>query len=57
MKELMSTERFINYEKEYIHKNGNLVSVRLSGNIFEKDGENLFGQALKILQNVKKQKN
>ncbi|MEO6686186.1 MAG: PAS domain S-box protein, partial [Dyadobacter sp.] len=39
LEELIATGKFINYEKEYIHKNGHLVPVKLSGNIFKKDGE------------------
>lgn len=36
---LQSTGRYGPYEKEYIHKDGRLVPVRLTGVIIEKDGE------------------
>lgn len=39
LKSLSSTGRYGPYEKEYIHKDGHLVPVRLSGMILEKDGE------------------
>jgi PAS domain S-box-containing protein len=39
LESLETTERYGPYEKEYIHKDGHLVPVRLSGMILEKDGE------------------
>ncbi|MEO7983663.1 MAG: PAS domain S-box protein, partial [Bacteroidota bacterium] len=38
LKSLELTGRYGPYEKEYIHKNGHWVPVRLSGTILEKDG-------------------
>ncbi len=54
LEELMGTGKFINYEKEYIHKNGNLVPVRLSGNIFEKDGEKFIWSSVEDITELKK---
>lgn len=39
LSELESSGKYGPYEKEYIHKNGHLVPVRLSGQIVEIDGE------------------
>jgi PAS domain S-box-containing protein len=39
LESLENTERYRPYEKEYIHKDGHLIPVRLSGMILEKDGE------------------
>ena len=39
---LNQTGRYGPYEKEYIHKNGHLVPVRLSGMILKKDGESFI---------------
>ena len=39
LESLETTERYRPYEKEYIHKDGHLIPVRLSGMILEKDGE------------------
>ena len=39
---LEQTGRYGPYEKEYIHADGHLVPVRLSGQILEKDGENFI---------------
>ena len=36
---LKKTGRYGPYEKEYIHKDGHRVSVRLSGMLFDKNGE------------------
>ncbi|MEO6405862.1 MAG: PAS domain S-box protein [Ferruginibacter sp.] len=54
LEELKGTGKFINYEKEYIHKNGNLVPVRLSGNIFEKDGEKFIWSNVEDITELKK---
>ncbi|MEO6253424.1 MAG: PAS domain S-box protein [Ferruginibacter sp.] len=51
---LKDTGKFINYEKEYIHKNGNLVPVRLSGNIFEKNGEKFIWSSVEDITELKK---
>ena len=39
LKSLETTGRYGPYEKEYIHKDGHLVPVRLSGTILEQNGE------------------
>lgn len=39
LESLEKTGRYGPYEKEYIHKNGHLVPVRLQGLVIEKDGE------------------
>jgi len=39
LKSLKKNGRYRPYEKEYIHKNGRLIPVRLSGMTFEKEGE------------------
>jgi PAS domain S-box-containing protein len=39
IKSLDETGRYGPYEKEYIHKDGHLVPVRLQGSIFEQEGE------------------
>ncbi|MEO8111369.1 MAG: PAS domain S-box protein [Ginsengibacter sp.] len=54
LKELMDTGKFINYEKEYIHKNGQLVPVRLSGNIIERDGEKYIWSSVEDITESKK---
>ena len=54
LEELMVTGKFINYEKEYIHKNGHLVPVKLSGNIFEKDGEKFIWSSVEDITERKK---
>lgn len=42
LKNLEKTGRYGPYEKEYIHKEGRLVPVRLQGLFIEKDGEKLI---------------
>ncbi len=54
LKELNNTGKFMNYEKEYIHKNGHLVPVRLSGNIIEKDGERFIWSSIEDITEKKK---
>ncbi|HEV8083882.1 MAG TPA: PAS domain S-box protein [Chitinophagaceae bacterium] len=51
---LTTTGKFINYEKEYIHKNGHLVPVRLSGNIIERDGEKFIWSSVEDITELKK---
>lgn len=42
LKELEEHGRYSAYEKEYMHKNGQLIPVKMSGIILEKDGENFI---------------
>jgi len=42
------------YEKEYIHKDGHLVPVRLHGSAFEKDGEKLVLSSVEDISDRKK---
>ncbi|MEO7044053.1 MAG: PAS domain S-box protein, partial [Ferruginibacter sp.] len=54
LKELNKTGKFTNYEKEYIHKSGDLVPVRLSGNIIEKKGEKFIWSSIEDITEKKK---
>jgi PAS domain S-box-containing protein len=54
LKELSNTGKFINYEKEYIHKDGHLVPVRLSGNIIERDGERFIWSGIEDITEKKR---
>ncbi|MEO8764380.1 MAG: PAS domain S-box protein, partial [Ginsengibacter sp.] len=54
LEELMDTGKFINYEKEYIHKEGHLVPVRLSGNIIERSGEKFIWSSVEDITDSKK---
>jgi len=42
------------YEKEYIHKNGSLVSVRLSGLVIEKDDEQYIWSSVENITAIKR---
>lgn len=42
------------YEKEYIHKNGHLVPVRLQGLIFERNGEKYIWSSVEDITEIKK---
>ncbi len=48
LQSLKTTGRYGPYEKEYIHKDGHLVPVRLQGLLIERKGEQLSGPASKI---------
>ncbi|MEO8712333.1 MAG: PAS domain S-box protein, partial [Parafilimonas sp.] len=54
LKELSNTGKFINYEKEYIHKEGYLVPVRLSGNIIEQEGEKFIWSSIEDITETKR---
>jgi PAS domain S-box-containing protein len=56
LKELSNTGKFTNYEKEYIHKKGYLVPVRLSGNIIEKEGEKFIWSSIEDITETKRLK-
>lgn len=45
--------RYGPYEKEYIHKNGRLVSVRLNGEIVEVDGEPHIWSSVEMIADIK----
>ncbi|MDZ8139723.1 MAG: PAS domain S-box protein [Nostoc sp. DedQUE04] len=42
------------YEKEYIHKNGHLVPVRISGQMIEKDGEQLIWCSVENISDLRR---
>jgi PAS domain S-box-containing protein len=50
---MQKTGRYGPYEKEYIHKNGNLVPVRLSGLIIKQNGKEFI---LSSVENITEQK-
>ncbi|MBE9101864.1 ATP-binding sensor histidine kinase, partial [Vacuolonema iberomarrocanum] len=50
---LQTTGRYGPYEKEYIHKNGSLVPVRLSGVIVERHGEQLIWSSIEDISDRK----
>ncbi|MBD2447421.1 PAS domain S-box protein [Nostoc sp. FACHB-152] len=41
------------YEKEYIHKDGHLVPVRISGQLIEQDGEQLIWSSVEDISDLK----
>lgn len=53
LESLKSTGRYDPYEKEYIHKDGHRVPVRLQGQLLEKDGEQMIWSSV---EDVTKQK-
>ena len=53
LKILKTTGRYGPYEKEYIHKDGSLIPVRLQGRLIEKDGETFI---LSSVANITEQK-
>ena len=52
--ELQRKGRYEPYEKEYIHKNGHLVSVRLNGMNVLRNGENLIWSSVEDITALKK---
>ncbi|MGE0019503.1 MAG: PAS domain S-box protein [Draconibacterium sp.] len=54
LESLEKTGRYGPYEKEYIHKNGHLVPVRLQGLIIEKDGEKYIWSSVEDISEQKK---
>jgi len=54
LKSLDKTGRYGPYEKEYIHKEGRLVPVRLQGLLIEKDGEKLIWSSIEDISARKK---
>lgn len=55
LKSLEETGRYGPYEKEYIHKDGHLVPVRLSGILIEKDGKPLIWSSIEDITHRKRQ--
>ncbi len=53
LESLESTGAYTNYEKEYIHKNGHLVPVRLSGMYLERNGDTFIWSSV---ENITKQR-
>ncbi|MDC7233394.1 MAG: cache domain-containing protein [Spirochaetales bacterium] len=51
---LMETGKYGPYEKEYIHKNGHLVPVRLNGLMVERDGESYIWSSVEDTSVYKK---
>ncbi|GMR20621.1 MAG: hypothetical protein BMS9Abin36_1217 [Gammaproteobacteria bacterium] len=52
---LNTTGRYGPYEKEYIHKDGHLVPVRLQGLLLEKDGEQMIWSTVEDITERKQQ--
>ncbi|MEH2202252.1 PAS domain S-box protein [Nostoc sp.] len=54
LEDLERTGRYGPYEKEYIHKGGHLVPVRLSGLMIEKDGERLIWCSVEDISDLRR---
>ncbi|MBX2866298.1 MAG: response regulator, partial [Leptolyngbyaceae cyanobacterium MAG.088] len=54
LKSLEKTGRYGPYEKEYIHRNGHLVPVRLSGILVEQDGEQFIWSCVEDISDRKR---
>jgi PAS domain S-box-containing protein len=54
LREVEQTGRFKPWEKEYLHKDGYLVPVRLSGLVIEKDGEQLMWSSVEDISDLKR---
>jgi rsbT co-antagonist protein RsbR len=53
VRNLMTIGRYGPYEKEYIHKDGHLVPVRLSGQIVERQGERFIWSSVEDISESK----
>ncbi|MBD2605704.1 PAS domain S-box protein [Scytonema hofmannii FACHB-248] len=53
LENLEKTGRYGPYEKELIHKDGHLVSVRISGLMIEKDGEQLIWASVEDISDLR----
>ncbi|AFY40511.1 PAS/PAC sensor signal transduction histidine kinase [[Leptolyngbya] sp. PCC 7376] len=53
LQSLSKTGRYGPYEKEYIHKNGSLIPVRLSGRIVERHGEKFIWSSVENISDRK----
>ncbi|MDZ8095619.1 MAG: PAS domain S-box protein [Nostoc sp. DedQUE05] len=54
LEDLERTGRYGPYEKEYIHKDGHLVPVRISGQMIEKDGEQLIWCSVENISDLRR---
>ncbi|MGM3308327.1 PAS domain S-box protein [Anabaena sp. WFMT] len=54
LENLEQTGRYGPYEKEYIHKDGHLVPVRISGMMIEKDGDRLIWSSVENLSSLQR---
>lgn len=54
LESLEATGRYGPYEKEYIHKSGHLIPVRLSGMFFERSGEKFIWSSVEDITEHKK---
>ncbi|MCC5638790.1 PAS domain S-box protein [Nostoc sp. CHAB 5844] len=53
LENLEKTDRYGPFEKEYIHKDGHLVLVRISAVIIEKDGEKLIWSSVEDISDLR----
>lgn len=53
IEELQRTGRYKFYEKEYLHKDGHLIPVRLSGVLIEQDGEQLIWSSIEEISELR----
>jgi PAS domain S-box-containing protein len=53
LNKVISNGRYSPYEKEYIHKDGHLVPVRISGQLIEQDGEQLIWASVEDISDLK----
>lgn len=53
VEELIQSGRYTSYEKEYIHKDGHFIPVRLSGLLIEQDGEQLIWSSVEDMSDLK----
>ena len=54
LRSLEQTNRYGPYEKEYIHKNGNLINVRLSGSILQRGKERYIWSSIEDITEKKR---
>lgn len=54
LNKLLIEGRYGPYEKEYIHKDGHLLNVRLSGSLIKKDGENFIWSSIEDITEQKR---
>ncbi len=57
LQELKDSGRYASYEKEYIHKSGHIVPVKMSGILLEKDGEKFILSSIEDITESKKVQN
>ena len=54
LRSLIQNRCYHGYEKEYIHKNGQLVNVRLSGSLIEQDGQEFIWSSIENITERKR---